>query len=343
MENRWLLTWLLAPIFSPGGTAVEAYSLRWYRLDNRWDRDDRAVNAVMADGGGDERRWESLANSPASGIDTAAFGFAEVAYILAVTIALALLAVSASAAQDAPQTLVAVFAHADDEGAAAPILARYAREGARVYLVIATDGAQGAAHTATPRGPELARVRAAEARCATDALNIQPPILLGFPDAELGLYAGDPARLVRLAEQLEREFERLRPDAVLTWGPDGGTGHPDHRLVNSVVTQLARAGAPGVPERLFCVSIPVEGMRLMNPARGEPTFLVPLAKYFTVRIPFTLADVEAARAAMACHRTQYSSEVVQRVFEGQKQIWNGVIALAPFSMTAAGTDLFQAR
>ena len=46
-----------------------------------------------------------------------------------------------AAAQGAPRTLVAVFAHGDDEGAAAPILARYAREGAQVYLVIATDGA----------------------------------------------------------------------------------------------------------------------------------------------------------------------------------------------------------
>jgi LmbE family N-acetylglucosaminyl deacetylase len=343
MENRWLLTWLLAPIFSPGGTAVEAYSLRWYRLDGRSDRDDRAANTVMAEAGRDERRMERVANSPAPSADTPAFGFGEVAYILAVTIALALLAVSAAAAQDAPKTLVAVFAHADDEGAAAPILARYAREGARVYLVVATDGSQGAAHTATPRGPELARARADEARCATDALGIQPPILLGFPDAELGHYSDDPARLVRLAEQLQREFQRLRPDAVLTWGPDGATGHPDHRLVNSVVTQLARAGAPGVPERLFYVSIPAAGMGLMNPARGEPPFLVPLAKYFTVRIAFTPADAEAAKAAMACHRTQYSSEVVQRVFERQKQFWNGVIALAPFSMTAAGTDLFQAR
>jgi LmbE family N-acetylglucosaminyl deacetylase len=343
MENRWLLTWLLAPIFSPAGTAVEAYGLRWYRLDNRPDREDRAASAVMVDGGLGEHGRESVAKSPARGADTRRFGLAEVAYILAVTVALALLAASAAAAQDAPKTLVAVFAHADDEGAAAPILARYAREGARVYLVIATDGSQGGAHTAIPRGPELAQARAGEARCATDALNIQPPILLGFPDAELGHYAGDPARLARLTGQLEREFQRLQPDAVLTWGPDGGTGHPDHRLVNSVVTQLTRAGAPGVPERLFYVSIPPEGMRLMNPAAGEPPLLVPLAKYFTVRIAFTLADAEAARAAMLCHRTQYSSEVVQRVFEGQKQIWNGVIALAPFSMTAAGTDLFQAR
>jgi len=55
-------------------------------------------------------------------------------------------------AQGASKTLVAVFAHGDDEGAAAPILARYAREGAQVYLVIATDGAQGGAHTSVHDG-----------------------------------------------------------------------------------------------------------------------------------------------------------------------------------------------
>jgi hypothetical protein len=33
MKNRWLLTWLLAPWFSPAAMAIEAYSLHWYRLD----------------------------------------------------------------------------------------------------------------------------------------------------------------------------------------------------------------------------------------------------------------------------------------------------------------------
>lgn len=303
MENRWLLTWLLAPLFSPGATAVEAYSLRWYRLDSLGER----------------------------------------AQIVVTALALTLITACPTAAQDAPRTLVAVFAHPDDEGPAAPILARYAREGVRVYLVIATDGAQGGAHTSIPRGPELARVRSDEARCATDALKIHPPILLGFPDAGLGNYAEDRGRLFRLTEQLQQELERLRPDAVLTWGPDGGTGHPDHRLVSSIVTQLVRAGAPGVPERLFYVSIPVEGMRLMNPAQAGPAFLVPLAKYFTVRITFTPADGEAARLAMACHRTQFAGDVVQRVFELQKQVWNGAISLVPFSPTGPGTDLFLSR
>lgn len=103
MENRWLLMWLFAPIFSPGGMALEAYSLRWYRLDGRSDRDDRAANAVMAEAPRDERRTKSVANASAVGADTPGFGLGERAHILAVTIALALLAVSTAAAQDAPK------------------------------------------------------------------------------------------------------------------------------------------------------------------------------------------------------------------------------------------------
>ena len=244
-------------------------------------------------------------------------------------------------AQGASKTLVAVFAHADDEGAAAPILARYAREGVQVYLVIATDGAQGGAHTSIPRGPELARVRSEEARCAADALGIHAPILLGFPDAQLGNYMEDRTRLFQLTARVQGELQRLRPDAVITWGPDGATGHPDHRIVSSIVTQLVRAGAPGAPERLFYVSLPVEGFRVMNPARGEPPFLIPLAKYFSTRVAFSTADFEATRRSMACHKTQYSDDIVQRVSEAMRGALKGELPLAPLLATAGTTDLFR--
>jgi LmbE family N-acetylglucosaminyl deacetylase len=247
------------------------------------------------------------------------------------------------AAQEASRTLVAVFAHGDDEDVAAPILARYARQGAQVYLIIATDGAQGGAHTSIPRGAELARVRGEEARCATDALGIHAPILLGFPDAKLGSYMEDPARLFQLTARVQAELQRLRPDALITWGLDGGTGHPDHRLVSSVVTQLVRAGAPGAPERLFYASIPVEGFRAMNPARGAPPFLVPQPKYFSMRVAFTPADDEAAQRSMACHRTQFSDDVIQRVGKAQNRALNGTLPLAPLFATGAGTDLFKPR
>jgi LmbE family N-acetylglucosaminyl deacetylase len=243
--------------------------------------------------------------------------------------------------QVTPRTLVAVWAHADDEGPAAPILARYAREGVQVYMIIATDGAQGGAHTSIARGPELARVRSEEARCAADALGIHEPILLGFPDAQLGNYMEGPTRLVQLTARVQGELQRLRPDAVITWGPDGGTGHPDHRLVSSVVTQLVRAGAPGVTERLFYVSIPVEGFRAMNPGRGEAPFLIPLAKHFSTRVRFSTADFDASRRSMACHKTQYSDEIVQRVSEAMKAGLEGELPLAPLFTAAATNELFR--
>jgi hypothetical protein len=34
MDNGWLLTWLLAPLLSPGGIALEAGSLYWYLLED---------------------------------------------------------------------------------------------------------------------------------------------------------------------------------------------------------------------------------------------------------------------------------------------------------------------
>lgn len=246
----------------------------------------------------------------------------------------------AAASQTAPQTLVAVFAHADDEISASPILARYAREGVNVYVIVATDGAQGGSNTTIPRGPELARARAEEMRCAAQALGVHPPILLEFPDGALGNYAADPTLLPRLTQRVATELARLRPDAIITWGPDGGTSHPDHRIISNIVTQLVRAGAPGVPERLFYSAIPAEGFPAMNPSRTAPPLLIPQAKYFSMRVPFTPGDLDAAVRAMGCHRTQYSGEVVQRVSAAMKQVFNGVMPLAPWFSTAAGTDIF---
>ena len=99
-----------------------------------------------------------------------------------------------------PRSLVAVWAHADDEAPVGPVLARYAREGVQVHMIIATDGAQGVANTAVPRGPEITKLRVEEARCSAQALGIQARILLGFPDGALGNYNADPTLLFRLTQ-----------------------------------------------------------------------------------------------------------------------------------------------
>ena len=63
---------------------------------------------------------------------------------------------------NAIQRLMAIFSHPDDETVVAPILARYAREGTEVTLVIATDGRYGTNPWGLPPGDELAAARAEE-------------------------------------------------------------------------------------------------------------------------------------------------------------------------------------
>lgn len=246
------------------------------------------------------------------------------------------------------KTLVALLAHPDDEAPVAPILARYAREGVQVYLIIASNGDQGAGQQghiqrpdSTSPGEDLARARAEEARCATEALGVHPPILLGFPDGKLGDYVGDRSLIVRLTQRIAEELQRLHPDAVVTWGPDGGIAHPDHRIVSNIATQLQRAEAPGVPERLFYMYLPAETIRAMNPQRGVPPFVIPVARYFTVHVPFAPQDLEAAKRSMLCHRTQFTAEAAQRVLPATDRAWNGEIALIPAFATPASRDLFR--
>ncbi len=245
-----------------------------------------------------------------------------------------------------PRTLVAVLAHADDEGPAAPILARYAREGVQVHLLIATDGGQGTGFAAArgetgPRDQDLVRARTEEARCAAQALGVKPPIPLDFPDGRLGDYVGDRALVYRLTQRIAEELQRLHPDVIVTWGPDGGTGHPDHRIVSGIVTQLQRTHAPGVPERVFYMYLPVEAMRAMLPQRGEPPLLVPDVRYATARVPFSPEDLQASVRSMTCHKSQFTEEVVQRVSGAIGRVWNGAIQLIPAFPTAPVTDLFR--
>jgi LmbE family N-acetylglucosaminyl deacetylase len=157
-------------------------------------------------------------------------------------------------------TLVAIFAHPDDETIVSPALAHYARNGTRVYVVVATDGRKGvSAHAHIPAGDSLAKVRADEARCSARQLGAQPPVLLGFEDAGLAVlspWPGEP--LDRLSTRVAATLNELHPDVVLTWGAEGGYGHQDHRLVGDVVTQVFQSGAAPAGTRLFDVGFPPE-------------------------------------------------------------------------------------
>ena len=228
-------------------------------------------------------------------------------------------------AQQPTRTLVAVFAHADDERIVGPLLARYSREGARVVLVIATDGRKGVTrHAGIPAGDSLARLRAAEARCATDQLGIAPPRLLGLEDAGLASFAA----LTQLRDSVAAILRELRADAVITFGPEGGTGHPDHRLVGDVVTELVQRGADGAPERLYFPSLPSERMRTAPAAR--PTIATMAGRYLTVGVSFEPEDFEKTRRAFACHATQYTPAQMSAVMAYLAHGFAGQVRLRPW-------------
>ena len=126
----------------------------------------------------------------------------------------------------APKTLLAVFAHPDDETLIGPLLSKYGREGIRVQLVIVTEGEKGVfPHAGIPAGPELAKVRAEEARCSCRALGIEAPILLGFKDGELGRISRPPWEyLAQVERELRTLFAKFRPDVIITFGPRAHTG-----------------------------------------------------------------------------------------------------------------------
>ena len=223
-------------------------------------------------------------------------------------------------------TIVAVFAHPDDETIVAPALARAARDGAKVYLVVATDGRRGVSrHAGIPGGDSLATVRAGEARCSAATLGAQPPVLLGFEDAGLSVlspWPGEP--LDRMARRIETTLRELRPDVVLTWGPEGGYGHQDHRLVGDVVTQVFQSGAAGAA-RLYYVGFTAD--RIAGAPRWYGSRVYPTAAgLLTTRIAFEERDREAARRAIACHRSQATEADMNESFNALSHLWNGEVA-----------------
>jgi LmbE family N-acetylglucosaminyl deacetylase len=243
--------------------------------------------------------------------------------------------------QERNRSILAVFAHADDELVISPLLARYKREGAQVYMVIVTRGEKFAPQTSLPPGEELAKLRSEEARCAARALGIDPPSILAFDDGSLGERIRPPwITLSKVESELRKLFAKLKPDVVITWGPEGGYGHPDHRLVGAVVTQLVQHKTEGVPSRLFYPGFPRRGVSEVLKFYDLPLASTEM-EYLTVQVPYSTADLNAAKNSFACYKSQFPKEVLQLgALRLDKEVWQGRIYLRPWFGSAKGEDLF---
>jgi LmbE family N-acetylglucosaminyl deacetylase len=127
-----------------------------------------------------------------------------------------------------------VLAHPDDESmGVGALLAKYAAEGVETAVVTATLGQRGwmGAPEDDPGPEELGRLRAQELRCAAAVLGVSELTLLGYMDGELDRV--DPAEAIPRIVAALRVF---RPHVVVTFGPDGSYGHPDHVAICQLTT-----------------------------------------------------------------------------------------------------------
>ena len=259
--------------------------------------------------------------------------FSTIVYALALPVVLHLLPRPVPAQGSRP--IVAIFAHPDDERVIGPLLSRLAREGRETHLVIATDGSKGVRDFAKiPAGAALAAARTKEATCAANRLGVKKLHLLGLPDG--GLASFD--ELGKLRSALVPIIDSIRPAAIITFGPEGGTGHPDHRLVGDVVTQIIQADARYAKVDLLYASLPTE--RLRTAPKASPTVNGMTEALLTVRVPFEDRDLAAGREEFGCHKSQYSSAEMDSVNRYLAHAWNGTVWLRPWTGAMLDPKLF---
>lgn len=137
--------------------------------------------------------------------------------------------------------LLAVLAHPDDETLGlGGTLAKYADDGVDTYLLTATRGQQGwpGEPDARPTPQALGQLREKELRAAAAELGVAELTVLDYMDGELS--QADPTEIV---PRLAAAIRRLRPQVVVTFPPDGVSGHPDHMAISQFTTAAVIAAA----------------------------------------------------------------------------------------------------
>ncbi len=258
--------------------------------------------------------------------------------------------------------LAAVLAHPDDESLGiGGVLARYAAEGVETFVVTATRGEAGRYFENENRPPdeEVGRVRERELRAAAAVLGARDVVLLGYRDKELD--AADPAEATRrIADQLRR----IRPHVVITFGPDGAYGHPDHiaisQLTMAAIVMAADAGAAvdgavHVVSKLYYFAWPeaVWAMyqrvfkKLVSVVDGEERQAQPWPAWMLGARIDARAHWQTVWRAVQCHETQMA--IYQRLGDltpdEHQTLWGNQYLCRVFSLVNGGrsveTDLFE--
>ena len=210
------------------------------------------------------------------------------------------------------QTILAVFAHPDDESlTCGGTIARLVDAGAKVVLLCASRGERGSiSDPALVPGGDLGAVRTRELHDAALILGIADVVVLDHRDGNLR-WEDVPGLHAEIVELVTRH----QPAAVITFDEDGLYWHLDHIGVHERTQTALRSLGESAPP-LYYVTMPNGIMReVVAAARAQGARLpdrvwgiVPDA-FGAGAEPATLSiDVRAwvprKLAALRCHRTQ---------------------------------------
>lgn len=132
-------------------------------------------------------------------------------------------------------TIVGVWAHPDDEAyLSAGLMAAAVDNGQRVVCVTATKGEHGTSDPVAWPPSRLARLRETEVAASLAVLGVEEHHFLGYED---GTCADQHPR--EPVDRLCEIIDTVGADTVVTFGPDGMTGHPDHIQVGEWATTAA--------------------------------------------------------------------------------------------------------
>ncbi|HVL32317.1 MAG TPA: PIG-L family deacetylase [Actinomycetota bacterium] len=195
-------------------------------------------------------------------------------------------------------TMLGVWAHPDDETyLSAGLMAAAADAGSRVVCVTATRGEEGSQDLDRWPREKMGQVREIELLRCLEVLGVREHQWLDYHD---GRCAGVPFE--EAVAKILAVFEDVQPDSVFTFGPDGMTGHDDHKAISAWTTRaFERAAKPGA--RLFYATTTPEWAE-----RYVPTF-----QRFNVFGPGT--PPQTPRAELAVHY-ELPDDVMDRKLRG---------------------------
>ncbi len=273
------------------------------------------------------------------------------------------------------RTLLAVFAHPDDELAAGGTLAHYAHHGVSVHLICATRGEVGEAPADLKGFASVAEMRTNELQCAVNILGLDSVSFLDYRDSGMpgspdnshpDALVAQPMELV--ARQVAASIRRLRPQVVITFDPIGGYRHPDHIAIHqATVAAFQIAGdesqnidelPPFAPAKLYFSTFPrgflQAAVRLMPLLGMDPRHFgknkdIDITSFAEVNFPIhakiAIDDALDQKArATACHSSQLPSmgglpaRLLQRLFGASETFMRASPAEPPQNLER---DLFD--